>query len=373
MAKERFRDKGKGSFFGDIVYERIVPKEHFLRKLNEVVEWRPFTQKLVRYYKGGGEYGPPPYEPSLILKMVLLSYLYNMSERQTEDLVNFYLPAKYFVGLGVDESAPDHATLTLFKNRLLARKGERVFESLFEKVLGIAREKGIGFGPIQVVDSVHTIADVNLQKDEGRQKKGKGPRDPDARWGAKGKKVVKDEDGKKRQQTEYFHGYKAHVSLNAESGFITSLKVTDGSAYDGHELPELVKADLAQGVKARVYAGDKGYDDGDNHEFLWERGIKSALRLKDTRTKKKDPNKEPWLKLLEDADYEAGLKERYKVERKFGEAKLWHGFRRCRYLGLVRYRVQSYLTAMVLNLKRMVKLLCGVSFRNQSHIVPRAA
>jgi IS5 family transposase len=373
MPRERFRETGKGSFYGDVVYDRAVPKDNFLRKLNEVVDWRSFTQKLLRYYKGGGEYGPPPYEPTLILKMLLVSYLYDLSERQVEEYVNDSLSAKHFLGLAVDEAAPDHATLTVFKNRLLARKGEKVFEQLFKRVLSIAKEKGIGFGRIQVVDSVHTIADVNVEKDAGRQKKGQGPRDPNARWGAKGKKPVRDENGKKHEQTEYFFGYKAHVSLNAETGLITSLKVTPGSAYDGHELPDLVKADLSQGVGAKVYAGDKGYDDGDNHEFLWQHGLKSALRLKTTRTKKKDPNKGPWLKLVADPDYEAGLKERYKVERKFGEAKLCHGFRRCRYLGLARYRVQSYLTAMALNLKRMVKLLHGVSFRNQGDIVPRAA
>lgn len=185
--------------------------------------------------------------------------------------------------------------------------------------------------------------------------------------------MVKDENGKKHEQAEYFFGYKAHVSLNADSGLITSLEVTAGSAYDGHHLMGLVEQDIAQGVGAEVYAGDKGYDDGENHELLKERGLKSALRLKRTRTQKKDPNKGPWLKLQEDPDYQAGLKERYKVERKFGESKLCHGFRRCRYLGLERYQVQSYLTAMVLNLKRMVKLLCGVSFRNQGRIVPSAA
>ena len=373
MPQERFRDTGKGSFFGELVYDRVVPQEHFLRKLNEVIDWRPFTQKLLRYYKGGGEYGPPPYEPALVLKMLLMSYLYNLSERQTEDLVNFYLPAKYFVGLGVDEAAPDHATLTLFKNRLLARKGEKVFEGLFNGVLKQAREKGISFGPIQVVDSVHTIADVNVEKDEKGRKKGKGPRDPNARWGVKRKKVVRDEAGEKQEQMEYFFGYKAHVSLNAETGLITSLKVTPGSAYDGHHLPDLVKQDMIQRIGAEVYAGDKGYDDGENHEFLKERGLKSALRLKRNRTQKKDPNKGPWLKLQADPDYKAGLKERYKVERKFGEAKLCHGFRRCRYLGLVRYEVQSYLTAMVLNLKRIVKLLHGVSFRNQGLIMSSTA
>ena len=308
MPRERFRETGKGSFYGEMVYDRAVPKDNFLRKLNEVVDWRPFTQKLLRYYKGGAEYGPPPYEPTLILKMLLVSYLYDLSERQVEEYVNDSLSAKNFLGLAVDEAAPDHATLTLFKNRLLARKGEKVFEQLFERVLRIAKEKGIGFGRIQVVDSVHTLADVNVEKDGSRQKKGEGPRDPDARWGAKGKKVVKDENGKKQRQTEYFFGYKAHVSLNAETGLITSVKVTAGSAYDGHHLMGLVEQDIALGVGAEVYAGDKGYDDGENHEFLKERGLKSALRLKRTRTQKKDPNKGPWLKLLEDPDYEAGLK-----------------------------------------------------------------
>ena len=74
--------------------------------------------------------------------------------------------------------------------------------------------------------------------------------------------------------------------------------------------------------------------------------------------------------MREDPDYRAGLRERYKIEQKFGEAKLWHGLRRCRYLGLARYRLQAYPTALVLNLKRsvmpktaLVKLLYGLGFR----------
>ena len=373
MAAERFRETGKGSFFGDLVYDRVVPPDHFLRKLDEVVDWRPFTKKLVRYYKGGAEYGPPPYEPVLLLKMLLLSYLYDLSERQTEDLVSHHLPAKWFVGLAVDEAAPDHASLTVFKQRLLARRGAQVFGQLFEAIVGLARERGVRFGRIQVVDSVHTVADVNVEQDEGRQHGGQGPRDPDAAWGAKGKKRRRDASGQPQVQREYFFGYKAHVSMNAEAGIITSLTFTPGNAYDGHQLPALVEQDLAQGIGAQVYAGDRGYDDGENHAFLAARGLKSALRLNAYRTQKKDGNTAPWLRLLADPDYAAGLRERPKVERPFGEAKECHGFRRCRYVGLVRYAVQGYLTAMVLNLKRLVKLWCGVRFRNQPQAVPRAA
>ena len=67
--------------------------------------------------------------------------------------------------------------------------------------------------------------------------------------------------------------------------------------------------------------------------------------------------------LIETPPYKQGLKERYKIERKFGEAKQGHGFGRCRYLGSLRFGGQSFLTAMMLNLKRMVKLLFGVNLK----------
>ena len=60
----------------------------------------------------------------------------------------------------------------------------------------LAREKGIEFGKIQIVDATHTIADVDVKKDDERQRGRAGkPRDPDAAWGSKGKKKVKTADG----------------------------------------------------------------------------------------------------------------------------------------------------------------------------------
>ena len=71
-------------------------------------------------------------------------------------------------------------------------------------------------------------------------------------------------------------------------------------------------------------------------------------------------------RLRESLAYRFGQMERYKVERKYGEAKENHGLRRCRYLGWVRYAIQAYLTAMVLNVKRMVKVLAGLSFKGEA-------
>jgi hypothetical protein len=69
------------------------------------------------------------------------------------------------------------------------------------------------------------------------------------------------------------------------------------------------------------------------------------------------------LDLIKTPQYQQGLKERYKIERKFGEAKQGHGFGRCRYLGKARGAVQAFFIAIMLNLKRMVKLLTGVGFK----------
>jgi IS5 family transposase len=88
--------------------------------------------------------------------------------------------------------------------------------------------------------------------------------------------------------------------------------------------------------------------------------------LKKTRTDKKDDAKQVWISLHQTPQYQQGLKERYKIERKFGEAKQGHGFGRCRYLGRLGFSVQAFFTAIMLNLKRLVKLLTGVGLKTQT-------
>jgi len=366
MEKQRFVETGSSSFFGEYLYDQVVPAHHFLRQLKRIIQWERFTQKLIRLYKGGGVVGRPPFDPALVLKMELIAYLYNLTERQVEVYLNENLPAKYFVGLAADQSAPDHSTLTVFRERLIQRGKLKVFEGMLEEIVKIALQSGIQFGSIQIVDSVHSIANVNTDKDQKRQNKGKGPRDPGARWGVKHKRKVYTEDGKKEEQVQYFYGYKAHVSLNAENGLMTSLECTSGEAYDGHHFTALVDHDLEQELPLEIYTADKAYDDGENHYNLEVRGLHSAIRLKKTRTEKKNDNKQVWLDLRQTPQYQQGLKERYKVERKFGEAKQGHGLGRCRYLGRLGFAVQAFFTAIMLNLKRMVKLLTGVGFKTQA-------
>ena len=57
MAKVSCKQTNVGSFFGNFLYDQKVSRSHFLRKLNEVIDWSRFTKRLIHYYQGKGEVG----------------------------------------------------------------------------------------------------------------------------------------------------------------------------------------------------------------------------------------------------------------------------------------------------------------------------
>jgi len=156
-----------------------------------------------------------------------------------------------------------------------------------------------------------------------------------------------------------------HNSLNAKAEMITSIVVTGANGPDGKQFPELVRKDRELGLLVEVYSADRGYDDGENHYLLEKLGMRSAIHLNRYCTDKKDGSKEIWIEMKESEAYKTEQRERCKVERKYGEAKEYHGLRRCRYLGWMGYAIQAYLTAIVLNLKRMVKVPAGGNCRGE--------
>jgi len=248
MARVRFKKDTTDSFFGHFLYGQVLPNGHFLVRLKNEIPWQKLSKKLIDAYKGGGEYGPPPYPPDKILRYLLIPYLFNISEREAEEVVRFNLLAKYFVGLGVDELPPDHSTLTVFKERLLKHQGKRAWESLFNQIILLAKGKGIRFGKLQIIDSTHSTAGVNREKDKQRRKEGKSSRDPDASLKTKGEKEVYTKDGKKIKVKDQIYGYKTHTSFNHKTNLITSIKVTTAKEDDGKQLKSLVNKDKRLGI-----------------------------------------------------------------------------------------------------------------------------
>ncbi len=369
MAREkRYQDTGQGSFFGDYAYEPFLRRHprHFLVALNKLFNWSSYSERLIELYAGKGKRGRPPYDPVLIFKMLLISYLYNVSERETERLADENIGVKWFLGLAFDQAPPDHSTLTAFKRRLLRQGGWETLVGIFDDLLEQARAQGLEMGAIQVLDSVHTEANVNKAKDRDRQNKGQGPRDPEARVVRKGRREVVDADGESTRQEIRYRGYKTHTAMNAETGVVTSIAPMPGNTADNRAFVPLRAHDRCLGLPTEIYAGDRAYDDTDIHARLAAEGLASGITLNDYRTQKKDANKEVWLRMQASEEYQRGVKARYRVEQVFGWAKAWGGFERCRYLGLARYRLQALFTFLACNVKRLVKRLTGITFRAQA-------
>ena len=358
-----YRNTGLGSFWGSYLFERVVPQDHFIRALKQLFDWQELGGQLIRLYEGRGVVGRPPYDPVLMFKMLFLSYLYDLSARDTQRFVNEHIPARFFLDLALDQAAPDHSTMGLFKDRLLSQGNWHELERIFASLLQQARDHGLALGCIQLVDSVHTQADVNAEKDKARQERGQAPRDPEARVVHKGEREVVEPDGEKVKRDIRYRGYKTHVSMDAKTRIVTSVQPDWGDGADNKAFPALLEHDRSLALPTHTYGGDKAYDDTDLFERIEQLGLHVGIKLRRTRTTKKDPNKQRWLDLQATAHYQVATKLRARVEQPFGQAKDKHGFERCRYLGLLKYGLQSFLTFMVVSAKRMVKLLTGITFR----------
>ena len=235
--------------------------------------------------------GRPPYNPVLLLKMIFVSYLWNLSERDVERVATRDLGVKYFLELAVDQRAPDHSTLTKFKNRLIKGREWTLIAEIFDDIIKQALDHGLELGRVQLLDSVHPQAHVNTEKDRDRQDEGRPRRNPDARRVHKGRrrKVV---DGEPQVLEMSYHGFKTHSSTNAATGIVTSLVPSLGNKAGNKAAPELVAHDLAMGVLCEVYGDDKAYDDGDLRYRVRPLGSEDGFCLRDSRLHKKGGNRE---------------------------------------------------------------------------------
>ena len=311
------------SFYGDHIYDRIIPEDHFLKQLEKAIDFS-FVNDLCRDAYTP-DIGRPAYEPQMMFKMLFLQFLYDISDRRVEEEVNFNLVLKWFVGLAIDESPPDATSLTRFRERL----GEERFASIFNQIVSLAREKGLISDRLSIVDSTHVKAKVDTSK---MQTKPEHTPDKDARYGYKTK-------------NKPFFGYKAHTGIDADSELITKVATTAGNVYDGDVFRKVVDD------KSQMVTADKAYDSKKNHRLLKRKKKKSAIIIKKNRKSKR--LKKNQMKV----EVQAAQRERTKIERKFAELKRFHGLAVARYWGLAKMTIQNLMAAITCNLKRMVKLI----------------
>jgi transposase len=154
------------SFYGSYLYDRIVPVDHLLRKINQVVDFS-FARQLFKD-RYNPDIGRPAEDPEFMLRLCLLQYIYGDSDRQVVENARLNLAYKYFLGLAVDAEVPDYTTISYFR---VQRLGEEKFRSVLEQVVGQCISKGLVKGNRQIIDSTPVIANISLSSITGLVRK----------------------------------------------------------------------------------------------------------------------------------------------------------------------------------------------------------
>lgn len=333
------RENRQRSFY-DSVYENGVPDDHFLRRLDGLIRWERLEKRLKPFYKDSGR---DAHNPVMMFKLIVLQFMYDLSDRELEESARDRLSFRWFCRIDPVGSPPDFSNFCRFRDRI----GPDTIKNIFDDLVNEAAHAGFVLDKLSLVDATAIKAKVDtfkLKKPAGDDDGGPcggnpGGPDPDARWGKKSKKKP-------------FFGYKAHASMDDVSELITKIEVSSGEANDGAFFPQ-VHDPYAEGVSA-----DKGYDSEANFDLVRESGQLPAIIPKRKRGKKRGHVKGRYDE-HERGYYYRKKKRRPCIEHKFADGKKYHGLGRARYWGLAKVRVQVFLTALVLNLKRMVTLTWG--------------
>ena len=126
------------SFYGSYLYDRTVPIDHLLRKINQVVDFSFADQILRDRYNPA--IGRPAEAPEFMLRLCLLQYLYGDSDRQVVENARLNLAYKYFLGLAVDAEVPDYTTISYFRTQ---RLGEEKFRAVLEQIVQQCIDRGL--------------------------------------------------------------------------------------------------------------------------------------------------------------------------------------------------------------------------------------
>ena len=94
------------------LYDKIIPKEHFLRNLKENIDFS-FVNKLVEK-EYSEKYGRPAKEPELMYKLLFLQTKDLLTDREVIERARTDMAYKYFLDLNPEEEVPSYSMLSMY-------------------------------------------------------------------------------------------------------------------------------------------------------------------------------------------------------------------------------------------------------------------
>ncbi len=221
--------------FTDVEYgnrRRVSRREQFLDTMDATIPWATWVGLIEPHYysAGPGKKGRKAKPIETMLRMYLLQVWFCLSDEGVEEAVYDSYAMRRFMGLDFAvEQVPDATTLLHFRH-LLERHtlGEKLFAAqseIFESQGWIMRGG--------------SIVDATIIAAPSSTKNATGTRDPQMHQTRKG--------------NQWYFGMKAHIGVDAGTGYVHSVTATAANVHDLDEAVNLVRAD-----DEVVYA-DAGY------------------------------------------------------------------------------------------------------------------
>lgn len=303
--------------------EKIVGKDHCLRKVSAVVCFGAIALGFVELFKGIGRKG---YGVETGIKALFLQFFYDLSDRQLEERLKYDMAGRWFCGFTIEEETPDHSYFCRMRRILGTERIAEIFRQINEK----AEKKGILRQVFSFVDSsAIKVKETTWEERDKAIKEGeealnnknveKYSADKDARFGCKGK-------------DKFWFGYKKHASVDMGSGLIKEIVGTPANTTDQEGFKHICPD------SGMVFA-DKQYCCKKAQNIMKANNCHSGAVMKNNMLKK-NKDKDRWLSIM-----------RAPFEGVFSKMSP-----RTKFRGLVKVQMQVFLEAIVFNVKRLMVL-----------------
>ena len=293
-----------------------------LERIHAALDWERIAAIVADLHSS--REGRKAYPPLLMFKALLLQHLHDASDPKLEERLSNDLSWRRFVGLGLTDGTPDHATISRFRS-LMVEKG--LMRRVFDAVNAQLDEKGMFVRGGTVVDATLVQAQARrprYRKDEDGSRV-PNPIDPDADWGRGGS-----------------YGYKGHLAIDHGSWLVRDALVTPANVGDIDMFEALIQGD------EEVMYGDAAYESVKHRDLLEKMGKGNALMR---RGNKHHPMPEE-----EKARNAEISRLRMPAEGVFGYMKRTLGYRKVRYMGLVKGEAELLLKSLIYNVVRSLNM-----------------
>ena len=142
--------------------EDMVPKDHFLRVIDEHFDWNFVYEEVEKLYS---KLGRKSIDPVVLIKIHILKFLFHEdSLRRTYENLKYNNLYRWFIGYNLNEEVPNHSTYSQNYKRKFCKLGKDLLQTVFDKVIELLINWNCLDMTAVYIDSTHTKASANKKK-----------------------------------------------------------------------------------------------------------------------------------------------------------------------------------------------------------------